>query len=226
MTKRGIIIISIGLLLSGCASSPDLPLEMPSLPRAASRSGGIYHSVKKGETLWRISKNYKVGLDYIISANNISDKRKIAIGQKIFIPGAREEIKYAQATSGKNDKNFIWPVNGDIISYYSEKNGHLINKGIDIKTSHKADISCARSGVVSFIAQNLKGYGKTLFIDHEDGFVTIYANIAESFVNINDKINQGAMIAKAGTRPGSNEAILHFEIRKDRRPQNPIYYLP
>lgn len=207
------------VLISGCAVKTNLPLEMAPTPGAV----GIMHTVQRGETLWRISHVYNLDLDKIIQANRITDTTIIRPGQNIFIPGVKKDIP----VPNYNDKSgFIWPVRGKIDTYFKSERGHLINKGVNIKAKFGADVLSSRSGVVSFCADNLAGYGKTIIIDHDDGFVTIYAYNSQNLVKANDRVTQGMAIAKVGLNERAGGAMLHFEIRKANKPQNPLYYLP
>ncbi len=207
------------ILISGCAVKTNLPLEMAPTPGAV----GIMHTVQRGETLWRLSRIYNLDLDKIIQANRITDTTIIKPGQNIFIPGVKKDVSF----SNYNDNSgFIWPVKGKIAAYFKSEKDHLINKGVNIKAKFGADVLSSRAGVVSFCADNLAGYGKTIIIDHNDGFVTIYAYNSQNLVKANDRVTQGMAIAKVGVNERAGVAMLHFEIRKGNKPQNPIHYLP
>ena len=210
-------------LMAGCAAKSSIPVEIKLIPRVR----GIIHNVKKGETLWRISKIYNVGLAELVKVNKIADKAKIHVGQKLLIPGAKRKKSVLRASSkSNNNASFIWPVKGRIISYFNQKNNRVASRGIDIQTKYGADIVSSRGGVVTFRAENLKGYGKIIIVSHDDGFVTIYAHNSQNLVKINDRVNQGTVIAKAGSSGRAADATLQFQIRRWNRAQNPLYYLP
>ena len=78
------IYICFVFLLAGCATS-EYPMQV------THQRKGIYHKVKKGETVWRLSKTYDVSIDDIIVANNIRNVSSVKVNQKIFIPGARQK---------------------------------------------------------------------------------------------------------------------------------------
>lgn len=211
-------IICILISLTGCAARSRLPLELAPLPKVY----GITHIVQRGETLWRISKTYNVDLDKIVRANRIPNRSKIIAGQTLVIPDAKKKKKTTRSNLSRNS-SFIWPVKGKIVSYFKDKQEHLINKGVNIEARPGADVLSSRSGIVTFSAENLKGYGKTIIIDHNDGFITVYTYNSKNLVKLNDRVNQGTVIAKVG---GNGRATLHFEIRRSNKPQNPLYYLP
>lgn len=204
------------LSFSGCASSPvSLAHNMP----------GIYHRMQKGETLWRISKIYNVNLNELISINRISDTTDIEIGQAIFIPKKtdRQEV----IANSLNLEDFSWPVdNGRVVAGFWQTVNNMINKGINIQPRRNLNVTASRSGRVVFYNPDFHGFGKTLVIEHGEGFSTLYARNSEVFVKAGDKVAKGMVIAKAGSAGRDKDVYLHFEIRKSHIPQNPNFYLP
>jgi murein DD-endopeptidase MepM/ murein hydrolase activator NlpD len=188
---------------------------------------GIYHRVERGETLWRIAKTYNVDLEKIVKINRIPDAARINSGQLIFIPDAKEKrrvVTYEELKKGED--TFIWPLKEKVISYYGAKKGNIKNKGIDIRTREGAKVVASRSGRVSFCDEKVKGYGKTIIIQHGDGYSTVYAHNSQILVKLGQWVKQGEVIARAGSTGRTSIPILHFEIRKKHQPQNPFYYLP
>ena len=206
--------------ISGCATvpvyTPPTAIERPHVP-------GIYHKVEKGQTLWRISKFYNVKIEDIVRANRIPDAAQISVGQLLFIPNA-SKITAAESSFEKSD--FIWPVKGKILYFYGSKKDGILNKGIDISTREGTDVVASRAGKVVFYDSKLKGYGKTLIVDHLDGFSTLYAYNSNVLVKAGDQVTQGQVIAKTGSSGRSKGTCLHFQIRKAGKPQNPFYFLP
>lgn len=206
-------------ILSGCATvpyvapvSPKPPLDLP----------GIYHKIEKGQTLWRISRMYGVDLQELTRVNRITDNTSIEVGQRILIPNQLrsrvEVIKYAEGD------DFIWPVRGRVVSSFGQTVNNMVNKGIRITPYESKDIAASRSGKVVFLSDNFAGLGKTIILDHGDGFFTVYALSSEVFVKPGDSVKRGSVIARiTGSGRGGD---LHFEIRKGHLPQNPIFYLP
>ena len=187
---------------------------------------GFYHEVSRGQTLWGISKIYDVDLKAIIKANRLPDASKIEVGQLIFVPGAPGKSKKVDYAKNGKFENFMWPLKGAVVSYFGSTNNLVKNKGIDIQAREGASVLAARSGKVSFVTDQLEGYGKTIIIDHLDGFETVYAHNAKNFVANGQMIKKGEVIAKAGKTGRAKNPTLHFEIRRNHKPQNPFYYLP
>ena len=187
---------------------------------------GSYHLVKKGETLWRIAKTYNIDVADLVSANRIPDITKISAGQLIFIPKEGENIKVKSNAAYFGKQNFIWPVKGEVISFFGAAKDGVKNKGIDISADEGDSIRAARDGKVIFSDDKVKGLGKTIIIDHGDEFSTVYAHNSKILVKVGDVVSQGDEIARAGSSGRAQLAHLHFEIRKKHEPQNPFYFLP
>jgi len=122
--------------------------------------------------------------------------------------------------------SFVWPVKGYIVSPFGSSVDRVKNKGIDIRTSEGAQIKASRSGRVVYCDSYLKGFGKTIILDHGDGYQTVYSYNSDILVRVGEDVLQNTVIAKAGRSGRAKEPALHFEIRKDGEPQNPAFYLP
>ncbi len=230
--KSFTLLVCITYLLSGC---------MPS-------TVGTYHTVGKGQTLWRISQAYDVELQELAELNNILDLSQVKAGQKIFIPGVfRTKViepyqqiqpkKTKQSSYSSNKRRskkdvikfekgrFIWPVKGVIVKSFGIKGGYR-NNGLDIEVKGENPVLASDDGEVVYANTNLKGYGKTIIIKHRGGFTTVYTNHQENMVKIGENVIKGDEIARLGSLRPSNKYTAHFEIRKDRKPRNPLFFLP
>jgi len=217
------IILVVGLMfcvlaLFGCATAP----YAPSAP-ATMGMPGIYHHVERGQTLWRISKIYDVDLDEIVRINRISEASNIEVGQLIFIPN-RARPQYPEYKSYGESDDFIWPMKGKIISRFGQTHNNTVNKGLDIQPSVSDNVVAARTGKVVFCADDFNGYGKTVILDHGDGFMSVYAGNSTILVRPGDKVQKGYAIAKISANGRSN-TYLHLEIRKGNIAQNPYFYI-
>lgn len=217
---RSIFILCCSLYLGGCASVNTQPaLPTPTM-------AGIYHQIKKGQTLWRIAKAYGVKLENITEVNRLTDNSTIYEGQLVFIPGALRPIQDLTLETDFKDGDFIWPVKGKISSFYGMRKSDVKNKGICIQAKEEANVLAARSGRIAYCSEEMKGYGKIIIIDHLDGYSTIYAYNAKNLVELNHLVTQGQIIAKAGQTNDARTCELYFEIRKGYMAQNPFFYLP
>ena len=217
-----ILLVVLLIMLAGCATAP-----YPTGDIGRASTPGIYHEVQRGQTLWHISKIYDIDLRRIINSNRLPDASKIEVGQLIFVPGLHDKSErdnyYAKKTKFES---FIWPVKGRVVSYFGSVKNLTKNKGIDIRTRKGTNVVASRSGKAAFVSNYLKGYGKTIIIDHLDGFQTVYAHNMQNLVEVDERVKQGRVIAKVGSSGRVTRPTLHFEIRKKHKPQNPFYYLP
>ena len=173
-----------------------------------------YHIVKKGETVWRIAQKYKVSVNQILRFNNISDVTKVSIGQKIYIP----------SRSYKPDLFFIWPLRGRITKTFNIKSLKQ-HHGIDIAVAQGTEVVAAQGGKIIFQGKQ-EGYGNMIVVRHDSEFSTIYAHNRVNLVEVGQRVCQGEIIAKVGSTGNSTGPHLHFEIRRGKKPLNPLLYLP
>ena len=214
-------------LLSACATVETPSTKMASLSSSPGAApSGISHVIQNGETLWRISQNYHVDLEDILKANKLNDSTHVMTGQTIIIPTLAKNRVLTTTNFGPQDfeGDFIWPVQGKITEGFKQRIDGISNKGINIRIDSTENIKASCSGKVVF-ADSLTGYGPTVIIDHQNGFSTVYCGISDVNVKLGDHVPQGGIIAKAGDPFKKGYNLLHFELRKQHRPQNPLYYL-
>ncbi len=221
------LIIACVILTAGCAAKKSIrPLpDLKAPPVIKTTLPGFYHTVKKGQTLWRISKIYSVDMERLAEFNKISNTRRIEVGQKIFIPNSlrkTKKIKQPLTTAA----SFEWPYRGELVSCFNQTKKNVKNHGIDIIAKPGACISAAEAGNVIFTSANMRGYGKTIIIEHSENFSTIYAHNQENLVKTGDFVKRGQTIAYAGSTGRTSRCVLHFELRKNNKTQNPLLYLP
>jgi len=216
---------------------------LPALPLPDRKPKGIYHTVRKNETLWRICKIYKVSLQEVAEINNIKNASQIKAGDKIFIPGAKKVLHVPavskdkkvtrrssskRKTKGKIVKHtgmFHWPVKGKVVKKFGIHKG-MKHDGINIKAPRGKLVRASYSGKVVF-SSNLEGYGNTIIIQHKNSYATVYANNKVNLVKKGQRISRGQKIAKVGTSGGKSKTpYLHFQIRRWNHPRNPLFYLP
>ncbi len=218
------------VLLQGC--SPFGKVRQPVLEQPGEASG-VYHTVQKKESLWRICKAYGVSLQEVAELNNIKNTSQIKYGYRIFIPGATK----AKTLSAKDAADasppetivsypglFIWPVRGKVVERYGMYGG-MKHDGINIRAAAGATVKAAGEGTVAFSGA-LAGYGNTIIIEHRDKYATVYANNRKNCVTQGQAVKKGEKIAEVGTSPEpKSETYLHFQIRCENKPRNPLFYL-
>ncbi|MGC8805547.1 MAG: peptidoglycan DD-metalloendopeptidase family protein, partial [Candidatus Ratteibacteria bacterium] len=213
------------------ASSKQV-ISKPSQPQ------GVWHTVKKGENLYRISLYYEVSQQDIKKANNI-DSDSLFVGQKLFIPGTnkkapifaltpdfsqpRAESKVVEQpvpeTKIIREPEYAWPVEGKIICTY----GELGNKGIDILTTPSSPVKAAKDGKVVFVGTTTK-YGETIIIEHENEMFSVYGHDLIVKVKQGQTVKKGSIIGEMKNTTQARR-YLHFEIRHKNDPVNPLNLL-
>ena len=179
-----------------------------------SKRNGIYYSIKQGDSLWKISKQYNVSVEKIMRDNEISSPYNLKVGQKIFIP------RYSLVTS----KGFVWPLKGNIVNYFNENVDNSLNRGINIQAiSTNREVKASAKGKVTF-SNPLKGWGKTIILKHNSSLYTVYANLDQALTKEGSTVNKGEAIGMVASGKDGNY-ILHFEIRKKNIPEDPLKYL-
>lgn len=117
-----------------------------------------------------------------------------------------------------------WPVKGKILNVFSTQ-GLTPNKGIDIAGTMGAPVSAAGKGKVVYSGSGLRGYGQLLIIKHNETFLSAYAHNSRLLVKEGDSVEKGQLIAHMG-QSEAQSVRLHFEIRKNGQPINPLKLLP
>jgi len=133
----------------------------------------------------------------------------------------------ASYSSKKNNRSaalqWQWPSIGKLLATFSSNNG--LNKGIDIKGELGDSVNAASAGQVVYAGSGLRGYGKLIIVKHSDKYLSAYAHSRKLLVKEGDKVEVGEKIAEMGST-GTDTVKLHFEIRYDGKPVDPLKLLP
>jgi len=125
---------------------------------------------------------------------------------------------------------FDWPVEDARLSRGFMPNGTRKRKkphlGIDLAAPKGTAILAAQSGTVIYAGKEFKGYGKLIMIENGNGWATLYAHLDKILVSEGQKVRQGEVIAAMGNTGRSTGNHLHFEIRREQGPIDPMPFLP
>ena len=124
----------------------------------------------------------------------------------------------APASSGP--VSFSWPVKGPILHNFDAQ-----DKGLDIGGAAGDPVRASSEGRVVYAGNGLRGYGNLIIIKHDATFLTAYAHNRTLFVKEGDAVTKGQKIAEMGNTD-SDKVMLHFEVRKQGKPVDPLQYLP
>ncbi|MEK6725315.1 MAG: peptidoglycan DD-metalloendopeptidase family protein [Deltaproteobacteria bacterium] len=122
-----------------------------------------------------------------------------------------------------------FPVNGDVVGFFGKEMDKdsktpVYRKGIEILAGMGSAIRAVYGGRVIF-ADQFKGYGLMVIIDHGGGFYTLYAHASRLMKKMNDEINKGDIIGEIGESGPTGEPVLYFEVRRGGKPENPMNWL-
>ncbi|WP_238214353.1 peptidoglycan DD-metalloendopeptidase family protein [Caballeronia novacaledonica] len=132
------------------------------------------------------------------------------------VPGAD-----ANATAPTGQPAFIWPARGPILGTFDDAK----NKGLNIGGAAGDPVNASADGRVVYSGNGLRGYGNLIIIKHDATFLTAYAHNRALMVKEGDAVTKGQKIAEMGNSD-SDRVMLHFEVRRQGKPVDPLKYLP
>ncbi len=237
--SQKVIVLSLALLGLIACESGGIYVPVIGSGESGGNSSG-YYTVQSGDTLYSIAFRY--GLDYkrLARSNNISAPYTIFVNQRIRLKGAApkrsssRQKTVAKSVSKKAKKqttqkaqqsklNWQWPIPGEVILAFSTTG--KVNKGVDIRGSLGESVAAAADGVVVYAGGGLRGYGKLVIVKHNDHFLSAYGHNRAILVKEGERVKGGQVVAEIGSS-GLDQEMLHFEIRRDGKPEDPLRYLP
>jgi murein DD-endopeptidase MepM/ murein hydrolase activator NlpD len=224
--------VALALALVGCASTTSGPV----------------HVIRPGENLYRLSRYYGVSVAEIKQANGIRDVTAIRVGEGLVIPGTAKppppgSLAYATGAAAaprpapgprtgtgtrarrETDLDFIWPVDGKLSSGYGRRGGGR-HDGIDIPARRGTPVRAAEAGRVIHSGGGLGDYGNVVIVKHTGRYSTVYAHNRRNRVRTGEFVEKGQVIAEVGSSGNASGPHVHFEVRRDRRAEDPLLYLP
>jgi len=184
---------------------------------------GVFQSVNKGDALWYIAAEYFTTVQNILKSNHLKNPNLLFPGEKLFIPS-----KIMCKTSNRK-RGVIWPVFGEITSPYGWRINPITHKkefhaGVDIGAPEGTPVFSAISGMVTY-AGWYGGYGNMIQI-FNGHMLTRYGHLSKIDCYVGEHVKQGMLIGRIGSTGLSTGPHLHFEIRINGTPYNPLGYLP
>ncbi|GIW68036.1 MAG: hypothetical protein KatS3mg096_904 [Candidatus Parcubacteria bacterium] len=189
------------------------------------KSTGWNYIVKKGETLWQISKKFKVSLNDLLYYNNLSENSIIKAGDKIVIPGVKPQAVITTQVK-KFAGKFVSALKeiGDVlvpVSGFNWGHKHGVN-GTDIAAPCGSEVYASNSGLVVESSDGWNsGYGNYIIIKHQNGSYSLYGHLSLRVVEVGDEVEKGELIGYVGNTGytlGPTGCHLHFEIRGASNP--------
>ncbi len=222
--------------------SESSPRRSPS--PTARASPGVY-VVRKGDSLWKISRQFSLTVEELARRNGIAPNDPLEVGQRLVIVPAREipggglRAPSAPSQSGSSRSSssstssspapsrhgFIWPVEGHVIKRHTVRSDEL-HTGINIGVPKGTEVRASKSGQVVYAGDTIPYYGKMIIISHAGGMATCYAMNDRLLVRKGQSVRRGQVIARSGDSGRGSEPYLHFEVRRDGEAVDPEPYLP
>jgi murein DD-endopeptidase MepM/ murein hydrolase activator NlpD len=206
-----------------------VPAAVASAPRrqVSSSEAPVAYRVQPGDTLFAIARRYGTTVEAIAAANGLPSAHRLRVGQRLVLPAGRRLAPAALAVRAARPllaaRALSWPARGMITSRYGWRYRQH-HDGIDLAAPWGTPIHAARAGRV-VLAGWYYGYGRTVIIEHEGGLRTLYGHASRLLVRPGQVVRQGERIALVGCTGRCTGAHVHFEVRINGRPVNPLPYL-
>lgn len=200
-------------------------------------ASGLIHKVEAGDTLVSIAQKYSVPSQAIADFNYLLEPNKLALGTELVIPDAKIPLPvYANLpgipsiiTAGVSDGNAkkgwcIWPTGASVIT----QNFSWYHNGLDIGSawgSAMPTIYACAGGVVVRAGWDPWGLGLHIIVDHRNGYETVYGHMSRLDVSYGDKVKKGEAMGLMGSTGRSTGPHVHFMIKYQGSPQDPLKYL-
>ncbi len=199
---------------------------------------GVYHTVKKGETLKEIAEKYHTTTEAVVRANALTSET-VSEGESLFIPGVESgeqsvapdktepstvfsEPERAPSlpsdTSSSNASELVRPVEGKPVRSFGEDG----SEGVDFSCAPGEQVKAALPGTVLFAASH-RSFGNTVIIRHAHSRITVYAFLSEFLTKEGAIVEAGQPIGICGVAQGDTRPVLHFEVRVGGKPVKPPF---
>ena len=236
---RILLSLALAVVLASCSST---------VTRSSAGSGAKYGAttvVQRGDTLYRIATDNGIAARDLAAWNGIPPPYTIYPGQRLSLyPGGGRSVTPPRASAATPKPSakapraaspapsvapaassvaWRWPADGALLSRFEA--GQPTRQGIDIGGNAGAAVRAAGAGTVVYSGSGLVGYGELIIIKHDEHWLSAYGHNRNRLVSEGATVQAGQQIAELG-RTGASRDMLHFEIRYNGKPVDPLKYLP
>jgi murein DD-endopeptidase MepM/ murein hydrolase activator NlpD len=166
---------------------------------------------------------FKLDIEDILTGGEPAQVDGSAGAQPLPDPKTPLPPSFAVSEPGRFGGSFGWPAAGKVVARYGTQGEGDFNQGVEIATPPNAPVYASSDGVVAFVGNNVANFGGMILIRHGSGWITAYGRAARTIVTRGQSVKRGDVIGTMGT--GSTPR-LHFEIRQNRAPVDPMTKLP
>lgn len=213
-------------------------------PQTSVAKPGQTAVVRRGDTLYALARIHNITPRDLAAWNGLAEPYTIYPGQTLRLyPGgsagrAPTTVVTAPRPGGtattpaptpspttaiKSDINWRWPADGALVGRFV--GADVTKQGVDIAGSSGQPVRATAPGVVVYSGAGLVGFGELIIIKHNDQWLSAYGHNRKRLVNEGQSVKAGEQIAEMG-RTGTTRDMLHFEIRYNGKPVDPLLYLP
>lgn len=210
-------------------------------PRTSVAKPGQTAIVRRGDTLFGLARTHNITPRDLAAWNGLSEPYTIYPGQSLRLyPGGAATTRPSTGSTAttrptttptatptpapaSSGINWRWPADGALVGRFVA--GEATKQGVDIAGSSGQAVRAAGPGVVVYSGAGLVGYGELIIIKHNDQWLSAYGHNRKRLVNEGQSVKAGDQIAEMG-RTGTSRDMLHFEIRYNGKPVDPLIYLP
>jgi lipoprotein NlpD len=226
----------------------------PVLPVVENVARVGYYTVKPGDTLTRIALESGQSPRDLVTWNQLENPNRIEVGRVLRVtPGGESEVLVKPVTKSvvtavsttplpaqsastpveapaaaashpvpaESSISWIWPSQGSVLNPFNE----IKNKGVDIGGVAGDPVLAAADGRVVYVGAGLRGYGNLIILKHDNVFLSAYAHNRTLLVKEDQSVLKGQKIAEMGNSD-ADRVKLHFEVRRQGKPVDPLKYLP
>jgi len=188
-----------------------------------------HYAIQRGDTLYKLSRRFSITLNALIETNQIENPDAIFAGNSLIVFSSEsdlaDDVGNLVQHHTSDSSTYIWPTSGALTSGYGWRWGRM-HRGVDIAAPVGTPVGAAAAGVVEFAGWNAGGYGNLIEIRHGDGSLTRYAHNNRLWVQRDQHVIQGELIAEIGSTGRSTGPHLHFEIHQPEQGSvNPLNHL-
>lgn len=248
----GIVLLAMAMaMVAGCGTSSVVREGGRSSPaRVSTPKPGQAVTVQRGDNLYRIATSNGISALDLSMWNGIRPPYTIYPGQRLRLypsgsgrssvaavrstrPAATTRGRVVQPTQAPpqptgpapavSSVRWAWPADGQLMQRFVP--GEPTKQGIDIGGTAGQAVRAAGNGVVVYSGSGLVGYGELIIVKHDEQWLSAYGHNRTRLVNEGQRVTAGQQIAEMG-RTGAARDMLHFEVRYNGKPVDPLQYLP